>query len=60
LDQLNPPVAVPPGNRDAGDVSDATGGSKDFPGVSADGTPKDCSNGFGSSEKWALVWAPVK
>lgn len=37
---------------------DATGGSNDFPGVSADGLPKDCSNGLGSRENG--LWSELK
>ena len=49
FDQLNPPDELAPGS--AGEVSEATGGRRDFPGVSVAGLPKDCSNGLGSSEK---------
>jgi hypothetical protein len=49
--QLNPAELGPPPRRDAGDVKAATGGNNDFPGVSVDELPKDCSNGLGSSAK---------
>lgn len=62
FDQLYPPADVAPPRRGAdGDVRAATGGNKDlFPGVSEDGLPKDCSNGFGSREKWLLPCGPEK
>lgn len=42
-------------------MSDATGGRMDLlPGVSDDGFPNDCSNGFGSREKWLLLCGPEK
>lgn len=46
LPQPNPGVEPLPGM--AGDASAATDGSKDFPGVSLEGTPKDCSKGLNS------------
>jgi hypothetical protein len=58
--QLKPPLDVPPGRRDAGDVRAATGGNSDFPGVSTDGLPKDCSKGLGSKEKWLLLCTEEK
>ena len=53
--QLYPLAELAPPNNGAGEVSAATGGSNDFPGVSDEGLPKDCSNGFGSREKWLLL-----
>ena len=47
--QLKLPADCAPGK--AGDVKDATGGSNDFPGVSADGRPNCWSKGLCSSEK---------
>lgn len=61
FDQLYPLAELlPPGRRDAGEVSAATDGNKDFPGVSDDGLPNDCSNGLGSREKWLLLWSDEK
>lgn len=61
FDQPYTPADAAPPSIGAGDVSDATGGRIDLvPGVSVDGFPNDCSNGFGSSEKWLLLWGPEK
>lgn len=61
FDQLYPPADAAPPKSGAGDVRDATGGSNDLlPGVSVDGFPKDCSKGFGSREKWLLLWLEEK
>ena len=49
--QLKPADEAPSRSSEAGEVRDATGGRRDFPGVSAEGFPKDCSNGLGSREK---------
>lgn len=52
FDQPSPPAVEVPGSD--GDVSAATGGRRDLPGVSADGFPlKDCSKGLGSRESCA-------
>jgi hypothetical protein len=52
---------VPPGSKDDGDVRLATEGRRFFPGVSAEGFPKDCSKGLGSRLNWDLVlWLLVK
>ena len=61
LDQLYPPADGAPLTSGAGEVRAATGGSKDLlPGVSVAGLPNDCSKGFGSSEKWLLLWLGAK
>ena len=52
---------VPSAPIGAGDVKLATEGSPGKPrGVSVEGLPKDCSKGFGSSEKWVLLCCPLK
>jgi hypothetical protein len=54
LGQLYPPAELVPGK--AGEVSEATGGSSDLPGVSADEFPlKDCSKGLGSRENGLCI-----
>lgn len=59
--QPYPPADGAPLTSGAGEVSAATGGSKDLLlGVSVAGLPNDCSKGLGSSEKWLLLWLGAK
>lgn len=58
LAQLNPLVELVPGI--AGEARAATEGRSDLPGVSAEGWPKDCSNGLGSRKKCELSWSVEK
>lgn len=54
LDQLYPLLVLAPGI--AGEVSSATDGRSDLPGVSLVGSPlNDCSNGLGSREKGLCI-----